>query len=454
VHDRTIEASRRVEVRGGSLRVVGAAGRKASSTVAVGLSPVTIGRGAECHLSISDPKVSTIHVELLGTPEGTRIEDKGSRNGTFIGGARVAAGYLVDATKIVIGDTTLMFTPARPTQVALGKATSFGPIIGSSGSMRLVFERISRGAETDLTALVTGETGSGKELVAQALHEASPRRRGPFVIVDCGAISPGLAEATLFGHERGAFTGAIERRRSPFIEANGGTVFLDEIGELPLELQPKLLRVLAERRIKPVGSNTYEDIDVRIVAATRRDLTAAVNEGSFRSDLYFRLAELRIEVPPLRARPEDIPLLLGSFFADLGHPNALARIPEAAMDRLLRHEWPGNIRELKSAATAAIALAEPGDPVDPSIHLGPTGLRSEAAELDGLSYREARNAVLSRFEATYFARLVADTNGNIAEIARRTGLARIHVRKYVLRHSLAPARPAAGGRRRKAKDDG
>ena len=445
MHDMTIEASRRVHVCGGAIRVVRPA---RGAEVRVGLSPVSVGRGKDCDLTVTDPKVSTIHLELVATSEGTRIEDR-SRNGTYVGGVKLASGVLVDAAKIQIGDTTLEYVPAQPTRLSLGDATRFGPLVGASASMRLMFERIARAASTELTVLVTGETGCGKELVAHALHDAGARKGRPFVVIDCGSIPPGLAESTLFGHERGSFTGATDRRSSPFVEARGGTVFLDEIGELPVDLQPKLLRVLAERRVKAVGGSEYRDVDVRIVAATRRDLTSAVNEGSFRSDLYFRLAELRIVIPPLRERPEDIPLLLADVFAGLEAPHAMARIPEAAMDRLLRHGWPGNVRELKSAATTAFALALDGEAIDPSAYLTPSSLEA-APSLDHLSYRDARSLVLGRFEAEYFAKLIAETKGNIAEIARRTGLARVHVRKYVLRHSLAPARPAVGGRRKRA----
>src|SRR6185503_20430691 len=173
---------------------------------------------------------------------------------------------------------------------------SFGPLVAESPGMRAIFERLSKVAATDLTVLITGETGTGKELVAQALHLGSPRAKKPFVVVDCGSIPPTLAEATLFGHERGAFTGAVDRRLSPFQEADGGTLFLDELGELPLEIQPKLLRALAERRIKSVGGSAYKEVDVRLLAATRRDLVRAVNAGTFRSDLYFRVAQVKIEL--------------------------------------------------------------------------------------------------------------------------------------------------------------
>ena len=441
--DVTVESSRKMELRGGTLRVVSAPEQK----LEVGIESRTIGRGEACDLRLADPKVSAIHLELVGTSEGVRIEDKGSRNGTFIGGARIASGFLIRAVEVTIGDTALAFEPALAERVSVGRASAFGPLVGASAAMRVVFERVARGAPTELSVLVTGETGTGKELVGRALHDASERRAAPFVVVDCGSIPAGLAESVLFGHERGAFTGASESRRSPFVEANGGTVFLDEIGELPLEMQPKLLRVLAERRVKPVGSNRYEPVDVRVVAATRRDLAGAVNAGTFRSDLYFRLAQLRVELPPLRARPEDIPVILAAVFNELGQPRALGRVKEDAMDRLLRHPWPGNVRELKSAALAAIALADPADPIDPSLYVGDLGI--EVSTRFDAPYKEARRDVLERFETVYFGRHLLETRGNLAEVARRTGLSRMHVRRYVRLHDLAPARPAAGGKKPK-----
>src|SRR5207237_1190689 len=224
----------------------------------------------------------------------------------------------------------------------------FGPLVGTSPLMRAVFDKLKKAAPTELTCLITGETGSGKELVAQAIHMGSARANKPFVVVDCGAIPATLAESALFGHERGAFTGAVDKRISPFVEADGGTIFLDELGELPVDVQPKLLRALAEQRIKSVGSNSYRPVNVRVIAATRRDLVREVNAGTFRSDLYFRVAQLRIELPALRERTEDIPALVRKMITDLGDPTAYSRITNDSLERLMRHDWPGNVRELRN----------------------------------------------------------------------------------------------------------
>jgi DNA-binding NtrC family response regulator len=309
--------------------------------------------------------------------------------------------------------------------------------------MRDLFRRLQKGAPTDLTVLVQGETGTGKELVAQAVHDASPRKDGPFVIVDCGSIAPTLAEATLFGHEKGAFTGATSARESPFVEANGGTIFLDELGELPLDVQPKLLRALAERRIKKVGSNTYEPFDARVVAATRRDLEAAVNLGTFRSDLYFRLAQVRAFVPPLRQRLDDVPGLIRHMLDQMGAKAAWRRVSRSTLDRLLRYDWPGNVRELRNAVSVALALAEENEPLDIAAAVGlkaakPKGKIVEATAIR--AYHDAKREALQQFERAYFKQLVDATNGNVAEISRRTGLQRTHVRKYLRLHGLREPR--------------
>jgi DNA-binding NtrC family response regulator len=256
-----------------------------------------------------------------------------------------------------------------------------------------------------------------------------------------------LAEATLFGHERGAFTGAVDRRLSPFQEADGGTIFLDELGELPLEVQPKLLRALAERRIKSVGGSTYKEVDVRVLAATRRDLVRQVNAGAFRSDLYFRVAQVKIELPSLRQRLEDIPVLVRRMLKDLGDETAYERISNTTLERLMRHDWPGNVRELRNAVAVAFALAGESEDIDVAAHLGAmtespgaSGVGSgpsSFAMLKGRQFQEAKREVLTRFERDYFAALAEEAKGNVSEMARRAGMERAHVRAYLRRHGIS-----------------
>ena len=434
---------------GGALEVVGGTVHPASDPkrrIALAGEPALLGRHVACKLVLDDARVSSVHAELVGTERGVLLRDLGSRNGTFLGGVRVGEVYLTARTVFRVGDTECVFEPLASGPVQVDEGSRFGPLVGETPAMRALFGRLTKIAATDLTVLVGGETGTGKELLARAIHGASKRASGPFVVVDCGSIPASLAEATLFGHERGAFTGAIERRISPFVEADGGTIFLDELGELPVDLQPKLLRALSERRIKAVGSSVYKEVDVRIVAATRRDLVRDVNAGTFRSDLFFRVAEVRLDLPPLRARLDDIPLIVQQILRDLGQPDAIRRVSRDALARLMRHDWPGNVRELRSAVAVALALSD-GGPLD----LGTQAASLRLREPDGSAppesdvvprgvFRDAKQAALARFERAYFGALVADTGGNVSEIARRAGIERAHVRTYLRRHGLLPER--------------
>ena len=354
--------------------------------------------------------------------------------------------FLLTTTKLRLGETEVQFEPARPERITVPAIPSFGPLVAQSAAMRAIFERLSKIGPTDLTLLITGETGTGKELVAQAVHLASNRAKKPFIVVDCGSIPPTLAEATLFGHERGAFTGAVDRRLSPFQEADGGTIFLDELGELPLEVQPKLLRALAERRIKSVGGNVYKEVDVRVLAATRRDLVRAVNAGTFRSDLYFRVAQVKIELMPLRQRLEDIPVLVRRMLKDIGDETAYERVSNSTLERLMRHDWPGNVRELLNAVAVAHALAAEAEEIDVASHLGALTETPQAgsapqsqsfASLKGRQFQEAKREVLTRFERDYFAALSEEARGNVSEMARRAGMERAHVRAYLRRHGIS-----------------
>ena len=435
--DATIVSKGKVEVRGGTLTVTRGTADKPS--IEVGADVVVVGRNEACSLMVADDKkVSAVHMELMATERGVRVRDLGSRNGTFIHDTRVGEVYLLKPTTITIGDTQVAFAPSNPEQVELSDVASFGPLVGTGASMRAIFERLRKAGPTDLTVLILGETGCGKELVAQAIHEASPRAGKPFVVVDCGAIPPSLAESALFGHERGSFTGAVDKRISPFVEADGGTIFLDELGELPVDVQPKLLRALAEQRIKAVGSNTYRPVNVRVVAATRRDLVREVNAGGFRSDLYFRVAQIRVELPPLRERLEDIPALVRKMMTDLGEQDAYERVTTESLERLMRHDWPGNVRELRNVLAVAMAFNKEG-PLDLAAHIAPMVQASESTPTRGRTFQDAKREVLARFEREYFMALFAECNGNVSEIGRRSAMERAHVRGYLRRHGIGDA---------------
>jgi DNA-binding NtrC family response regulator len=327
-------------------------------------SRLVIGSAPSCHLTLEDPAVSRMHAEVRLEGQTAVLHDLASSNGTFINGVRIRAAELDAEHRVQLGQTTLRFEVGDGSRsVELWPRESFGELVGRSVVMRAVFSLLDRVARSEATVLVLGETGTGKDLVAAALHEASPRAAGPFVVVDCGAIPASLMEGELFGAARGAFTGASTDRPGALEQAHGGTLFLDEVGELPLELQPKLLRFLEHHRVKRLGDTRYREVDVRVVAATNQPLYRAVEQGTFREDLYYRLNVITVELPPLRERLEDIPLLVKRFVRRL-----LRRLPdqpvddlvsEPALGALTQHPWPGNVRELFNHVQRMVALADP-----------------------------------------------------------------------------------------------
>jgi transcriptional regulator with GAF, ATPase, and Fis domain len=302
--------------------------------------------------------------------------------------------------------------------------------------MRIVFTLLERAAAVDDTVLVQGETGTGKELVAEALHEEGPRASGPFVVFDCSAVAPSLMESELFGHVRGAFSGALVDREGALEAADGGTLFLDEIGELPIDLQPKLLRALERFEVRRVGSNVPRRVDVRVVAATNRNLAEEVANRRFREDLYYRLAVVSVELPPLRERPDDIPLLVEAFakqLADRGR--AAAPLPDRTLKSFLGNAWPGNVRELKNAVARALSMG--------TAHAGPTSARGGAVvsgRVDlSIPLKEARDALADAFEKAYLEQALSETGGNVSEAARLAGVNRKFIQRAVARFELRAA---------------
>lgn len=314
----------------------------------------------------------------------------------------------------------------------------FGPLIGASEAMQNVYDLVSRVAPTDAPVLVTGESGTGKELAAKAIHDASDRRDKPFEVVDCGGLPPTLIESELFGHVRGAFTNASSDHEGAFERADGGTLFLDELGELPLELQPKLLRALGEREIRRVGSRETRRIDVRVVAATNRDLRREVNAGTFRSDVFFRLAVIQVHMPPLRERVEDLPMLVRALLERISEDrrvDAHIEPDETLLASLSRHRWPGNVRELRNYLEQLVILRVPPDlPSD----AGPTSRGGDGGytDLTTLPLREAKKQLVERFERSYLERLLDETSGNVAEAARRAGVDRGTLFRSIRRHGI------------------
>ena len=315
---------------------------------------VRIGKDPDCEATLSDPSVSRQHVQIEDKEEGWLLTDLGSTNGTLLNGTQTREAFLTPGATIVVGQTTLKFAPINTALVVEpSERASFLDVLGESAPMRELFGYLERVAATDLSALLLGETGTGKEMVAHAIHDGSKRANSPFIVFDCGAVDASLVGAALFGHKEGAFTGAISARKGAFLSAHGGTLFIDEIGELPLELQPKLLRALERREVQAVGADISTKIDVRIVSATHRNLKAMVSEGKFRQDLYYRISGVVLEIPPLRNRTDDILPLARHFLAT----TSPARLSAAAETALKIHSWPGNVRELKNVIERAAALA-------------------------------------------------------------------------------------------------
>ena len=398
----------------------------------------TVGSHPSNDFVIHAPTVSRFHCEVRLGDGGARVVDLESRNGTTVDGVRVNDAWLRDGSVLRLGRVEVRARlGVDTTPVRLSPSSRFGGLVGASTAMRGAYAVLERAARSDSTLLIEGETGTGKEEAARAVHEASERHERPFVVVDCSAISASLVESELFGHVRGSFTGAQTDRRGAFEAADGGTVFLDEIGELPLDLQPKLLRVLERRAVTPVGSGTSRDVDVRIVAATNRDLRSEVNAGRFRSDLYFRLAVVRVELPPLRRRPEDIPAIAMQLLSFLGaDAGAIASLtsPEVLAD-LARAAWPGNVRELRNHLERCVLMQEPLPPLAPRAAGAESG--SEPSFLDPrFSYSEARAAAVTSFERRYLEALLARHGGNVSAAARAAGMHRVYLHELIRRHGL------------------
>ena len=395
----------------------------------------TLGSAPGTQVRIADREVSRLHAELEPTDRGTWVRDLGSRNGTFVDNLQVAAAMLPDGAHIRVGHTDVVLRyPPEASLVELWPEERFGGLIGASTPMRELFAQMSRVAQSDAPAVILGETGTGKELVARAIHDASARASGPFVIVDCAALASSIIEGELFGHARGAFTGAVGARAGSFEAANGGTIFLDEIGELPLELQPKLLRVLESRSVKRLGESEHRPIDVRLVAATHRDLRRMVNAGAFREDLYFRIAVLPLALPPLRARKGDIPLLFSHFLAG-------RRPVEPVSEReLAEMPWLGNVRELRNFVERACAIGGARDAMRSPSDLSETADSPPGPDALPVSFdqpfKEFRERWIDHGEREYLGRLLERHGRNVPAAAEAAGLDRTYVYRLIRKHGL------------------
>lgn len=426
-------SSVRVDVVGGPSTGIATLGRK-----------ITVGRARVADIAVDDYTVSEFHLEISPHEGGIEVRDLESWNGTFVEGVRVMRAVVPRGTILALGESAIRVDVANEAKPPPPVRDSYRGILGKSIAMRELFGFLERLASTDLGVLIQGPTGSGKELVARALHDDSARAGGPFSVLDCAALPASLAETVLFGHVAGAFTGAVEDRMGVFESANGGTVFLDEVGELPLDLQPKLLRVLEQRQVTRIGENRPRPIDVRVVSATWRDLRRMVNQGQFRDDLYYRLAQTRLELPALVERRDDIEPLVASFLRRLPRKIACARsISREALAELAARDWPGNVRELKATVERAALMCD--GPVIRPQDLAferllersreiPSGDDTDSDEVP--DFKGAKRTAIDDFERDYLVRLVTKTNHHMGLAASLAGIERHYLRALLKKHGL------------------
>ena len=418
---------------------------------------ISIGGMDDNDLVVNDDTVSRYHCRIFQEDDAYILEDKGSTNGTFINRVRIREAYLKPGCTITLGKSDMRFQNLdERVQIQPTKSDRYGRIVGTSTRMREIFTILEKISPAGVTVVIEGETGTGKEVVARTIHEQSPRRDKPFVVFDCGAVPDNLIESELFGHEKGSFTGAAMGRQGLFETAQGGTIFLDELGELNLDLQPKLLRALEQREVRRVGANKPIKVDVRVVAATNRNLEEEVKAGRFREDLFYRLSVVRLILPPLRERRDDIQLLAKHFLAggDFnlstdGEP-IIKGFSRDALDALMGYRWPGNIRELLNVVERACAYAD-----DDFIHLehlpeniSGIGIVRRRAEPDGVTardrvdralnrpFKEAKEDWVSSFERDYIHNLLKKNSFNISHAAREADIDRKYFRKLMKKYGL------------------
>jgi DNA-binding NtrC family response regulator len=426
-----------VALRRRRLRVEVIKGADRKTKIDFDLDQIVIGTHDSCPMKLSDATVSRQHCEIALVSQGYAVRDLESTNGTFIDRVRIREAIIDRECKVRVGDTVLRIQPLDETvEIPLADDTRFGPLHGKSAAMRRVFDVLSRVAPTDTTALITGESGTGKELAARAIHEASPRAGGPFVVVDCGAIPASLIESALYGHEKGSFTGAVARRVGAFQAASGGTLFLDELGELPLDLQSRLLGAIERREVQPIGSTDPRKVDVRIVAATNRDLRREVNRGSFREDLYFRLAVITIEMPPLRERPEDVALYIDQFLAEVADEHPGVSLDADTVQRLTAQPWRGNVRELRNVLERAVALGDVQLPGDTEAELPQVGGAVDVK----VPFKVGKASLIEAYERAYVERLMAAHDNNITRAARAAEIDRVYLLRILDKFGLRPSK--------------
>ena len=397
---------------------------------------LTIGKKPSCHFILTDPAVSGEHFRITPTRDGFHLQDLDSRNGTWFHGTRLSGVYLSGDEIIEIGHSILCFEMADGHQeYAISNSSSFGSLIGPSLLMRQAFSLLERAVTSEATLLIEGESGTGKDLAAESVHNLSSRAGEPFITVDCGALKGEIMESLLFGHRAGAFTGADSDRIGAFEAAEGGTVFLDEIGELPPPLQPKLLRVLENRQVRRLGETSFHPINARFIAATNRNLESEVASGRFREDLFFRISVLKVHLPPLRNRGEDIAPLASAFIRQLGPNNDPNDILSEEVLRMLKaHAWPGNGRELRNVIERLLVFPE-----WPEKAIDPTGSRNSVGDIRvhfDLPFSEARDLVNDQFEREYVEKMLSECAGTVVKAAQKGNIPRQTFYRLLRKHGI------------------
>jgi transcriptional regulator with GAF, ATPase, and Fis domain len=402
-------------------------------------------------LVLDDRQVSRFHLRLTRGPRAWSVIDSGSLNGTRVNGVAVRdADLMMPECRIELGESVVVVREAGHKSVPpAGAALSFGSLYGASQAMRRMYDVLQRVARTDATLLIEGESGTGKEMITAEVVRRSQRAGKPFIVVDCGSIAASVVESELFGHARGSFTGADRLRVGAFEAADGGTVFLDEIGELPLDMQPKLLRVLETGEVRRMGENQLRKVDVRVIAATNRQLEREVNQGRFREDLFFRLSVVTVRVPPLRERKDDIRLLVDAFLHAFGAMDKRHLFPPEVIDVMLRHDWPGNVRELRNFIERRVVfdtsdLGLDGDGLTPSGRsLFPPAARVPAVEVPASAgpdiekpFRVAKDGVIETFERGYLTALLEWAEGNVSRAARKAKIDRMYLHRLLQHYGL------------------
>jgi DNA-binding NtrC family response regulator len=418
------------------------AGHDRGKVALLGDRPVHVGASTDNDLVLADGEVSRRHLRVARAEQGYLVEDLGSTNGTYYRGALVQQAMVGAGAEIRAGKSVIRLEVGQDRSTRSGQG-AFGGLVGSSPAMQEVFGVLAAVAPTDMTVLIEGETGTGKELVARELHRQSNRRDGPLVVVDCASLPEGLVESELFGHERGAFSGADRSRDGSIASADGGTLFFDEIGELPLELQTRLLRLIDRREVRRVGGERWRAVDLRVVAATNRDLRQESRAGRFRRDLYFRLAVARVPLPPLRQRKEDIPELVRHFLRTFGHDDPDTVLGEEVIRSLVRRAWPGNVRQLRNFIERVVLMVDGGQaPTDIPAGSTPGAARTAPTSTDwlervlprsflGLPYKVAKEALIRNFDRLYLQRLLDLHGRNIHCISREARVDRVLVRRML-----------------------